>query len=136
MASAARDRAKGRDATDVFFAELATRGSEPLMHDESGTVRFELAEGAKTERYLVEVDKGTLKVSQRLDRPDAVVRVDRSLFNGMAEGRVNAMASVLRGLVTIEGDLGIVASFIRLFPGPPASLKSYLRRRRAVGAAP
>jgi putative sterol carrier protein len=37
----------------------------------------------------------------------------------MVEGKVNAMAAVLRGEVSLEGDLGLVISFQRLFPGPP-----------------
>lgn len=126
---------RSHDSVDSFFADLASRGTEPLLHNASGSIRFELADGARTDRVLVEVDRGAVKVSRRAGRPSAVVRADRPLFEGMVEGRVNAIASVLRGLLVIEGDLGIVMSFIRLFPGPPASVRSFLRRQRALGAA-
>jgi hypothetical protein len=41
----------------------------------------------------------------------------------MVIGKANAMAATLRGVIVPEGDLGLVISFQRLFPGPPASRK-------------
>ena len=49
---------------------------------------------------------------------DCVLRADRKLFARMASGKVNAMAAVLRGAVTIEGDPRLLVLFQRLLPGP------------------
>ncbi len=90
-----------------------------------------MTEGTETERFLIAVDKGDVIVSNRPARPDATLRAERSLFNRMVEGELNAIAAVLRGVVVIEGDLGLAASFVRLFPGPPDSLRSFKERQRA-----
>ena len=39
----------------------------------------------------------------------------------MANGKVNAMAAALRGVLAPEGDLVLIISFQRLFLGPPRS---------------
>ena len=64
------------------------------------------------------IDKGDVKVSRRKTAADAVVHADRSLLDDMVQGRVNATASLLRGLVSVDGNLGLIVLFQRLFPGP------------------
>ena len=109
------------DATAEFFDELARRGHEPLLASASGTLRVDLVEGKRVEHWYVTIKKGNVAVSRDNADADAVVRLDRSLFESMASGKVNAMAAALRGVVAPEGDLGLVISFQRLFPGPPRS---------------
>lgn len=135
MARAAADRPRPHDPIDHFFAGLAARGTEPLLHAANGSVRFDLADGERTARYLVEVDRGTVRVSRRADRPDAVVRASRALFGALVAGRANAMASLLRGLLVIEGDLGLATTVARVFPGPPEAEAAYAERRRRAGTA-
>ena len=53
--------------------------------------------------------------------PTPSCALERSLFDSMATGKVNAMAAALRGVVAPEGNLGLLVSFQRLFPGPPRS---------------
>jgi putative sterol carrier protein len=120
-----------RDPTGAFFNEFATRTHKQLLHRTSGALRVEVTEGTETERFLIAVDQGDVSVSKRTTRADATLKAERSLFNGMVEGEVNAVAAVLRGVVVVEGDLGLAASFIRLFPGPPDSLRSFYERQRA-----
>jgi putative sterol carrier protein len=115
---------KTADPTEAFFDDLARRSHEPLLQRASGTLRFDLADGKDTVHWYVTLKKGDIAVSHKRTGADAVVRADRALFEGMATGRVNAMAASLRGVVGLEGDLGLVMSFQRLFPSPP-------RRRRA-----
>ncbi len=43
---------------EEFFAGLAERGYEPVLHAASGTVRFDLRDGGKVERWLVSIDRG------------------------------------------------------------------------------
>lgn len=104
--------------TDTFFGELAARGDEPLLKSSQGTVRFDLAGGERLEHWYVTMRNGGVTVSRSKARADAVVRLDKDTFEGMATGSVNAMAAVLRGDLVPEGDLGLVLLFQRLFPSP------------------
>jgi putative sterol carrier protein len=109
------------DPTDVFFADLASRRHEPLLHAASGTLRFDLTEGAAVGHVLVTVKRGDVHVSRMATRADTVLRAERWLFNGMVEGRVNAIAAFLRGDLAVDGDLALMTWFVRLFAGPTAS---------------
>ena len=53
------------DATAEFFDALVERGHEPLLEKETVTVRFDLKQGKKTDRWLVSVVKGDLAVSRQ-----------------------------------------------------------------------
>jgi putative sterol carrier protein len=104
--------------TDALFEDLRRRGHEPLLGQAQGTIRFEL-ENARSRRWFVEVDKGDVVVSHANRRADCTIRADEGLFDRIARGEINAMAAVLRGAVTIEGDPELIMLFQRLFPGPP-----------------
>jgi putative sterol carrier protein len=122
-----------KDATSAFFAGLAERGHEPLLATTTGTLRFDLVSGRRVEHWFVSVKKGDVAVSNKESRADATVRIDRAFFDRMVTGRANAMAATLRGVVVPEGDLGLVISFQRLFPGPPASRRSPARAAAKAG---
>jgi putative sterol carrier protein len=109
------------DTTMQFFEALGRRGHEPMLEKVRASMRFDLANGGRTERWLVSVDKGDIAVSRRNARADCVVRVDRTLFEGLASGRVNAMAALLRGAIGVEGDPQLIVLFQRLLPSPPGS---------------
>jgi putative sterol carrier protein len=117
------------DATAEFFGSLTQRGHVPLLEKANGTVRFELVDGKRTDRWLLVVDKGDLAVSRRNAGADCTFRVDKALFDRIVGGEVNATAAVLRGAVTIDGDMELLVQLQKLFPGPPAK-----RRRRRNGA--
>ncbi|HET7855911.1 MAG TPA: SCP2 sterol-binding domain-containing protein [Gaiellaceae bacterium] len=109
------------DATTEFFEGLARRRHEPLLEGASGTLRLDLVNGDKTERWLVAVDKGDVTVSHRNTRADCTLRTPKSLFERMATGEVNATAAFLRGELAAEGDWELLVLFQRLLPSPPAS---------------
>lgn len=104
--------------TAAFFDELAQRGYEPLLAKAVGTVRFEVSDGDRTERWLVTIDKGRIGVSRRNGRAETIVRTDRKTFDKAAKGRLNALAAVLRGELVIEGDPRFLVRLQRLIPRP------------------
>jgi putative sterol carrier protein len=117
------------DATSKFFDALVERGHESLLEKATGTVRFDLKDGKKTDRWLVTVVKGDLAVSRQNLLADCVVTADKSLFDGIASGKTNAMAALLRGAMSVEGDVQLLVLFQRLLPGPSRS-----RRPRPTAA--
>jgi putative sterol carrier protein len=116
------------DTTAAFFDELAQRGYEPRAATMRGSVRLDLRRGKRIERWLVSVDRGTVTVSRANAAADAVVRTDETLFEDLVRGEANAMAALLRGALTIEGDAGLLLLFQRLL-GPATP------RRKPSGAS-
>jgi putative sterol carrier protein len=105
-------------ATATFFEDLGRTGHVPLLQRVRGTMRFDLDADGSIEHWYVSVDKGLVKVSRRKATADAVVHADRALVDDIVQGRVNATAALLRGLIFVEGNLGLIMVFQRLFPGP------------------
>jgi predicted lipid carrier protein YhbT len=118
------------DATADFFEALVERGHEPLLETATGTVRFDLRDGKKTDRWLVSIVKGDLAVSRRNLQADCVVTTDKTLFEDVASGRANAFAALLREEMGVEGDVRLLVAFQRLLPGP-----SRPRKRRPSSTA-
>jgi putative sterol carrier protein len=118
------------DSTVEFFDELGQRGHEPLLEKTSGSIRIDLRNGKTTDRWLITISKGDLDVSREGAAADCVVSTDRAVFDKIASGRTNAVAAMLRGAITVEGDIPLLVSFQRLLPGPPRA-----RRRRSPTTA-
>ena len=118
------------NTTGAFFEALGQRGHEPLLEKISGSVRFEIVDGKRVERWLLTVDKGDVTVSRKNVRADCTLRTDKALFDRVASGEVNAMAATLRGDIALDGDSELLVPFQRLLPGPPRRR----RRRRATSA--
>ena len=49
------------DTTEAFFARLAQRGYEPLLHNVSGTIRWDIGDVGS---WFVTVKNGSLTVSR------------------------------------------------------------------------
>ncbi|MFD2766499.1 SCP2 sterol-binding domain-containing protein [Micromonospora eburnea] len=109
------------DATTRFFQELDRRRFEPLLVKTSGTLRFDLHEGAHTTHWLLEIDRGNLQVRQEDREADTVVGSAPRLFGELVTGEENAIAALLRGDMTVVGDLRLLLQVERLLPGPPSS---------------
>ena len=107
-----------RDATAEFFSELASRGHEPLLRKAKGSARFDVLDGKRTERWLLKIDKGDVRVSRRNAAADCVVRADKAFFDRAVAGERNFMAAGLRGEVTVQGDPKLLVLVQRLFPRP------------------
>lgn len=108
-------------ATTNFFQDLDRRGYEPLLAKTSGTVRFDLHEGAHTRHWLIRIDRGQLRVSREDLDADAAIGLSPELFEDLATGREHAIAAGLRGDLTVSGDPRIFVQVERLFPGNPHS---------------
>jgi putative sterol carrier protein len=109
------------DATAEFFDDLGRRGHEPLLEKATGTMRFELTEGRRTDRWQVAIERGGLEVSRKNEKADCVARMDKALFDRVVTGRANALTAVLRGEMRLEGDTELLVLFQRLLPAPPTS---------------
>jgi putative sterol carrier protein len=109
------------DSTAEFFQELGRREREPFLEKAKGTVRFDLVEGRRTERWLVTLDRGDVSAVRKNAEADCIVRAEKALFDRMVTGDVNAMAAFLRGELTLEGDPELLVLIQRVLPGPAAS---------------
>ena len=93
-------------------------------------MRFDLEDGKETERWLVAVVKGDVAVSRKNAAADCVVRADKALFDGIASGEANAMAALLRGAMSVEGDARTAGAV------PAASSRAAALAEAAPSAAP
>jgi hypothetical protein len=116
------------DPTSEFFEELAQRDHEPLLENTSGTIRFDVTNGKKTDHWFVRIDKGDVTVSHRGGEADASVVGSKAIFDTITSGNASAVAAVLRGTLAVDGDVRLLSLLRRLLPDPPAG------KRTAAGA--
>lgn len=117
------------DPTAAFFEKLGSRGHEPLLRKATGSARFDVVGGGRTERWLVTNHKGDIGVSRKHAAADCVLRGDRACFDRIVTGKQNFMAAVLRGELDVSGDPRLLVLIQRLFPRPSR------RRRRQPSVA-
>ena len=122
------------DATDDFCDELGRRGREPMLKRLSATLRWDIIDGDRTEHRLVRIDHGDIRVSRSDDPADCVVIAERAVCNDVITGRTSALAAVLRGAATVEGDPELMVLAQRLFPRQWAAAtgRSHLAERSAT----
>jgi putative sterol carrier protein len=113
-------RRKPQDPTAEFFGVLAELDRDPRLGQANGTIRFDLTDGKRVDRWLVSLEDGAVTVSRANRKANCVVRVDKALFDEIAVGKANGTAAILRGAMTIEGDMGLMLVLRRVFPGPRA----------------
>ena len=126
------------DATAVFFEQLARRGHEPRLGRTRATVRFEVVDGERTDRWLLRIRDGDLELTEGdggAGESACLFRTDRATFDQLATGRRNPMAATLRGALELEGDARLLVRVQRLFPDavgmPEASGARSTGRRRS-----
>jgi putative sterol carrier protein len=107
------------EAAKQFFEGLERRDHDPLVEKADGSIRFEVRDNGRTDRWLLTLDRGDLSISHKGGPADCTVRADKSTFQRMAAGEMNAMTAVLRGVVEVEGDTELLLMFQRLLPDPP-----------------
>jgi hypothetical protein len=109
-----------------FFAALNARGHVPEWIEVTGKLRVEIVDGGRTDTWSITIDKGDVSVShgggeERGGMRTGVggLRVDKTLLERLIRGETNAMAAVLRGAASPDGDLQMELALQRIFPGPP-----------------
>ena len=105
-------------ATEDFFRDLGLRGFEPSLVRARGTVRVTVTEVSRPESWLVSVNRGAVSVSHGDSPADCEVRGPTQLLDAIVSGTTNALAAYLRGELTLDGDLELIALFQRLLPAP------------------
>ncbi len=128
-----RTRDTELDPSSRFFEDLKQREHEPLLQTAEGTVRFDLVDNGEVEHWYLTLQHGEVDVSHRRSRADSVVRIDRDRFDAMVSGEMNALAAALRGDIVVEGDLGLVLLFQRVFPPPTRPKRSTARPHATKG---
>ena len=123
------------DPVTAFFDDLGGRAYEPVLRNVSGTVRFDLASGKTTERWLVAMRKGNLAVSRRNAAADTVIRLSRRRFEALVEGEMNLFTAMLRGEVELEGDYRMLILLRRVVrkrmaAHRPGAAAGYARRQQ------
>ena len=106
-----------------FFDDMGRRGHEPLLERVRATVRFDITQGRRTEHRLARIDHGDIRVAMSHAPADCVIIAERAVCNDVISGRTSALAELLRGAATVEGNPELMVLAQRLFP-----------RERAVAA--
>jgi putative sterol carrier protein len=101
------------DTTQAFFERLAQRGYEPLLHNISGTIRWDLRDVGS---WFIVVKNGSVTVSRDTAGADCVLACSREDFERMVVGKQNPTTLFMQGKMTITGNLGQAQMFQRLFP--------------------
>jgi hypothetical protein len=115
------------DPINDFFAGLAEPGHLATFEHEVGTVRFDVPDAAAkadvtdVEHWHVTIDDGDVTVTREPLPAEAIVRIARPYLELIVMGRLNAMAAMLRGLLTVDGSVASLMMFQRCLPGPPGS---------------
>ena len=120
-------------STAEFLDELGRRGHERFLERVQATVRFDITDGERTEHRLARIDHGDIAVSAEDTPADCVMRADRPVFDAVVDGRMTAMAALLRGRLSIDGDPELLVLTQRLFHGrqPTAGGNTMTADRRA-----
>lgn len=89
-----------------FFDDLAARtaGGSERTRGLTASYRFDV-EGAGT--WRVEVDDGSVAVSESDGPADCVLAVPEDLFLRIVSGRQSAMGAFLMGKIRVEGDASL-----------------------------
>lgn len=104
------------DPVQDFFAALATRAYEPLLHSISGTVQWDI-EGAG--RWNVVINKGAITVNRDATTPDSIMACSKDTFLTLMKGEQNPLTAFLQGWLAVRGNIGLAQVFQRIFQQQP-----------------
>jgi hypothetical protein len=119
------------DAARDFFQRLEEHGPYPALQRTSGTIGIDLDREGRTDHWRIDIRRGAVALSRGAGPADCVIKGKGQIFDELASGRANALASMLRGELTYEGDPGLLVRFQRLFPPPTG--RRIAKSSRTVG---
>jgi SCP-2 sterol transfer family len=119
------------DATREFVDGLCAGGPHPVLARTRAVIRIEVADGPPGGGWTLVVADGRIRESDDAEDADCVIRADAATLEGLATGRVNATAAILRGVLHADGAPEVLAAIQGLMPGPPGSTGP---RRPGIGA--
>ena len=102
--------------------------ADPRLANVTATVRLDVVDGRRTQRWLLRVDNGDIQISQGSAPADLIIRCEAALADRLFTGKANAMSAVLRGELTVEGSADLLVLVQRLLPRPRAA------RRKGIAA--
>jgi putative sterol carrier protein len=100
------------DVIQTFFEQLSTHGYTPLLHEISGTYRFDI-EGKGS--WGVVVKDGVVTVTREMLKADCTLTCDQETFARIIRGEQNSTTAFMQGKLKITGDLSLAQMFQRLF---------------------
>jgi predicted lipid carrier protein YhbT len=110
MATPVTTRSAG---VQIFFDDLAARPSQPLLHQISGTIEWNIQDAG---RWWLTINRGIIRVSQSPHQAECIASCTAETFMAIVGGQQNLAAAGLRGAVKVSGDLALGLSFQRLLP--------------------
>jgi putative sterol carrier protein len=132
--NAIKEASMATNAGDViveFFESVA--GPHPEVSNTiSGSLRFDLADGKRSECWRVTIDKGIVSSERSDASADCVVHTDKETLEAIIQGRANTMAALLRGALRVEGATLLLAHFRRLLT-EPAEAREAQRLGKNIG---
>jgi putative sterol carrier protein len=133
------------EPTDAYFERLAAGGYQPLLHQVSGTLRFDIDQSdGRQHRWYVTIDHGNLTVrrdedAERSDEvavaADCILAAHEDEFLSILSGQDSFVAAFLRGAVSVTGD-SMLAENIRRFSPPAEVLPGALHENGSADAQP
>jgi putative sterol carrier protein len=103
-------------STERFFDRLASAETVSVIGSAKGSIRFDLIDGRRTDHWRVALNRGTVAVTRSDEPADTVITAQRTDFDDVADGHINALTAALRGQLGIHGDPAVLVRFQRLFP--------------------
>ncbi|MFU8849795.1 SCP2 sterol-binding domain-containing protein [Micromonospora sp. SL1-18] len=92
-----------------------------IPENTAGTVRLDLHDGGSTEHWYLTIDHQNVQVARATGEADMVVHADREVFERLATGNPRLVSALLRNDITVQGDVRLLLTLRRLFPGPPGA---------------
>ncbi|WP_328348860.1 SCP2 sterol-binding domain-containing protein [Micromonospora sp. NBC_00421] len=90
-----------------------------LPETTSGTLRLDAAEGGQTAHWRLTIHDQRVEVSRSAEDAELVVRADREVFDRLASGRTHLATALLRNDLSVQGNMRLLMTLRRIFPGPP-----------------
>ncbi|MEV6812134.1 SCP2 sterol-binding domain-containing protein [Micromonospora sp. NPDC051296] len=115
------------DTVGQFFTDIEER--RPLVPRKyTGTIRFDLSVDHRAEHWVLKIDSGAVTVARDAREADCVVRTGRDVFARIVTGDQGVYAAVWRNLLSVEGDISLIATLRELLPAAQEASRTTSRK--------